>query len=125
MAWLFDEILMPAVGFPNMDWWGAPLYWAAMEMWQEAVEGLGYINQDHIRDALAAFDEDDPAETILGDTWYTMFGNGGGIMAYECHTGEFGQWQSGLVETIGYDDIEDDLPNYVVTADVIYPKPAW
>jgi branched-chain amino acid transport system substrate-binding protein len=121
MAWLFDEVLMPAVGFANMDWWGAPLYWAAMEMWQAAVEEVGEVDQDAIRDALATGN----FTTVLGDTWYTMFGSGGGILAYECHTGEVGQWQNVMVETVGYEGITDDLPNYVVTANFTYPKPAW
>jgi len=40
---------------------------------------------------------------------------------YLCHTGEIGQWQSGEFETAGYEGITDDLPNYVVTADLIFP----
>jgi hypothetical protein len=54
-----------------------------------------------------------------------MFGTGGGILAYECHTGEIGQWQDGYVEIVGYEGIEEDLPNYVVTANFTYPKPPW
>jgi ABC-type branched-subunit amino acid transport system substrate-binding protein len=125
MDWLFDEVLMPAVGFPFLDWWGHPLYWAQAEMWQAAVESVGYVDQDEVRDALAGFSETNPAETVLGDTWYTMFGNGGGILAYECHTGEIGQWNNGQVEIVGYANITDDLPNYVTTASFTYPKPAW
>jgi ABC-type branched-subunit amino acid transport system substrate-binding protein len=129
MAWLFDEILLPAVGFAYMDWWGAPLYWAAMEMWQAAVEKVGYVNQEDVRDALTSFNSSsNSVDTVLGDTWYTLFGSGGGIMAYECHTGEIGQWQNVLVETVGPVDAGQTvtgLPNYVVTANFTYPKPAW
>ena len=42
-------------------------------------------------------------------------------MDYLCHTGEIGQWQSGVFETVGYDGITDDLPNYMVTADFMFP----
>ena len=72
----------------SLDYWGIPLYWAACEMWLEAVESVGYVDQELIRDALAAF-EDDPAETILGETWYRMYGTpgyGGGNFDYVCHT---------------------------------------
>lgn len=125
MATLFNDILEPEVGFANTDWWGAPLYWAAMELWQAAVEDVGYVNQDDIRDALAAYNSTNPCSTVLGPTWYTMFGTGGGILAYECHPGQIGQWQSGMVEIVGYDGITTDLPRYVATETFTYPKPDW
>ena len=115
---------MPGLpGMLSLDYWGIPLYWAACEMWLEAVESVGYVDQELIRDALAAF-EDDPAETILGETWYRMYGTpgyGGGNFDYLCHTGEIAQWQSGTFETVGYDGITADLPNYLVTADFVFP----
>jgi len=114
-------------GFPgilSLDYWGTPCYWAGLEMWLEAVEEVGYVDQELLRDALAAF-EDDPADTVLGDCWFRMYGapgEGGGNLDYLCHTGEIGQWQSGGVfETVGYEGITDDLPNYVVTADLMFP----
>jgi hypothetical protein len=54
-----------------------------------------------------------------------MFGDGGGLMAKECHTGEIGQWQNGICEIVGYTGIEQTLTNYKVTADFVYPKPPW
>jgi len=113
-------------GFPgilSLDYWGIPCYWAGLEMWLEAVERVGYVDQKLIRDALAAF-EDDPADTVMGDCWFRMYGvpgYGGGNLDYLCHTGEIGQWQSGAFETVGYDGITDDLPNYVVTGDFMFP----
>jgi len=110
-------------GIQSLDYWGFPCYWAGMEMWLEAVESVGYVDQEMLRDALAAF-EDDPADTILGECWFRMYGasgEGGGNLDYLCHTGEIGQWQSGEFETVGYDGITDDLPNYVVTADFMFP----
>jgi hypothetical protein len=116
---------MPGLpGILSLDYWGIPPYWAACEMWLAAVEEVGYVDQELIRDAMAGF-EDDPADTILGDCWFRMYGTpgeGGGNLEYLCHTGEIGQWQSGGVfETVGYDGITDELPNYMVTADFIYP----
>jgi hypothetical protein len=110
-------------GILSLDYWGIPPYWAACEMWLEAVESVGYVDQKLIRDAMAAF-EDDPADTILGDCWFRMYGTpgyGGGNLDYECHTGEIAQWQSGVFETVGYDGITADLPNYIVTGDLMYP----
>jgi len=116
---------MPGLpGILSLDYWGIPPYWAACEMWLEAVEDVGYVDQELIRDALAAF-EDDPADTVLGDCWFRMYGapgEGGGNLDYLCHTGEIGQWQSGgTFETVGYEGITDDLSNYIVTADFIFP----
>ena len=110
-------------GMLQLDYWGIPLYWAGMEMWLEAVERVGYVDQEKLRDALAAL-EDDPADTILGDCWFRMYGasgEGGGNLDYLCHTGEVGQWQSGIFKTVGYDGITDDLPNYVVTGNFMFP----
>jgi branched-chain amino acid transport system substrate-binding protein len=103
------------------DWWGHPLYWAALDVWKSAVEEVGAVDQDAVRDVLATTQLD----TVLGPTWFTMFGEGGGLMAYQCHTGEIGQWQNGVFEIVGYDGVKDVLPNYVTTADFEYPKPAW
>jgi hypothetical protein len=110
-------------GILSLDYWGMPLYWAGLEMWLEAVERVGYVDQEKLRDALAGL-EDDPADTILGDCWFRMYGahgEGGGSLDYLCHTGEIGQWQSGVYETVGYEGITDELPNYVVTADFMFP----
>jgi uncharacterized repeat protein (TIGR02543 family) len=110
-------------GILSLDYWGIPLYWAGLEMWLEAVESVGYVDQELLRDALAGF-EDDPVDTILGDCWFRMYGaqgEGGGHLDYLCHTGEIGQWQSGEFETVGYEGITDDLPNYVITADFMFP----
>jgi hypothetical protein len=110
-------------GVLSQDYWGTPLYWAGLEMWLEAIERVGYVDQELLRDALAGL-EDDPADTVLGECWFHMYGargEGGGNLDYLCHTGEIGQWQSGVFETVGYDGITDALPNYVVTADFMFP----
>jgi ABC-type branched-subunit amino acid transport system substrate-binding protein len=112
----------PLPGFYFMDFWGAPIYWSVMQIWQAAVEQVGYVNQDLLKDALKSGE----FNTIMSSkTKYTMFGTGGGFLDYKAHTGEIGQWQNGYVEVVGYDGIKSDLPNYKVTADFIYPKPAF
>ena len=125
------EILPPhlwglGIGLGFIDYWGHPIYWSALEMWQAAVEEVGYVSQDGLKDVLIAKNSGDPFDTILGDTWYTQQGSaGGGILAYECHTGEIGQWISGQFETIGYSGITSNLTRYVVTEDYVYPKVAF
>jgi len=105
------------VGFPNLDWWGTPFYEPMCDIWKQAIEATGTLDQDVIRDYIATHHFD----TILGDTWFEMSGDGGGLMVKECHPGEIGQWQDGIVEIVG----GGDWPGVVLTADWIYPKPPW
>ncbi|MCX7911533.1 MAG: amino acid ABC transporter substrate-binding protein [Dehalococcoidales bacterium] len=95
------------------DWWGHPLYWAALDMWKAAIEKAGTLNQKAIRDILAT----EHLETVLGDTWFTIIGGGGGLLAKECHPGEVGQWINGVFEVVG--------PVDKATAQFVYPKPPW
>ena len=110
-------------GYDQLDFWGFPCYTAALEMWKAAVEDVGELDSPAIRTVLASYSPSDPATTVFGDTWYEVFGggNGGGVMDYECHTGEIGQWQSGVFETVGYTGITSELPNYCVTGDFQFP----
>ena len=114
------------IGQVFLDWWGHPIYWASLQIWQQAVEAVGYVSQDKLKDELRSYDsEADGVDTILGKTWYNIFGSGGGVLAYQCHTGEIGQWINGVYEIIGYEEIELDLDRYVVTEDYVYPKDPW
>ena len=116
----FDEhfkALEALVGFPNQDWWGTPFYAPICDIWQQAIEGTGTLDQDTIRDYIATSHFD----TILGDTWFEIFGGGGGLMVKETHPGEIGQWQGGIVEIVG----GGDWPATVLTSEWIYPKPDW
>ena len=90
------------------DWWGHPFYWAGLECWKAAIEKAGTLNQEKIRDVLAA----EQFDTILGKTWFSN-----GLLAKEAHMAEIGQWQNGVYEVVG--------PTDKATADFIYPKPAW
>ena len=117
------DCLIPLPGELLLDYWGMPCYVAAAEMWQYAVEDVGSLDNTAIRAALASYNSTNPASTVLGDTWYEIFGAGygGGILSYKCHTGEIGQWQSAVIETVGYDGITSVLPNYDITANFTYP----
>jgi hypothetical protein len=87
-------------GWQTLDYWGQPCYVAALELWKDAVVAAGDLNSVHVRNQLAVLN----TTTVLGaHTWFTVFGGGlgGGILAYECHPGEIGQWLSGEYRIVG------------------------
>ncbi len=90
------------------DGWGHPFYWATLELWKQAIEKAGTLNQDKVRDIIAK----EKFDTVLGPTWFEN-----GLLAKEAHLAEIGQWQNGEYEVIG--------PKDKATAEMIYPKPAW
>lgn len=102
-------------GWNALDYWGQPCYVAALEMWAAAVEKAGNLDSTEVRAALAGFTPAKPADTVLGDCWFTVFGNGngGGILAHESHPGEIGQWQNGEYRIVGGND---------PTASFVYPN---
>ena len=97
--------------------WGADLFWGALDFWKQAIEKTGTLDQKVLRDAFAT----EHFNTVLGDTYYTVWGNGGALLAKETHQGEIGQWQNGILEVVG----GGPWPNTKLTADFMYPKPAW
>jgi hypothetical protein len=101
-------------GSHALDYWGQPCYVAGLEMWVAAIEEAGNLDSTDVRDALAGFSSTNPADTVLGDCWFTVFGNGngGGILAHECHPGEIGQWINLEYRTVG-----GNAP----TAEFVYP----
>jgi ABC-type branched-subunit amino acid transport system substrate-binding protein len=116
MAQMYDTLY---TGQPEdiNDWWGHPLYWGAYQYWKQAVEMSGSTDQDDLRSVFASQHFD----TVLGDTYFTTFGDGGGLMAKESQPGEIGQWQNEICEIVG----GGPWPATVLTADFIYPKPPW
>jgi branched-chain amino acid transport system substrate-binding protein len=90
------------------DPWGHPLYWAALQCWQQAIEKAGTLVQDDVRDVLAT----EKFDTVLGETWFEN-----GLLSKDCHTGEIGQWVNGVYEVVG--------PEKDATAELVYPKPEW
>ncbi|OGO11879.1 MAG: hypothetical protein A2Y93_16825 [Chloroflexi bacterium RBG_13_68_17] len=104
---LFDKLY---TGKPEdvQDPWGHPLYWAGLEVWKQAIERAGTLDQTAIRDIIAA----EHFDTVLGDTWFEN-----GLLSKDCHMGEIGQWQNGVYEVVGPEDR--------ATAEMVYPKPAW
>ncbi|NWF77048.1 MAG: hypothetical protein HXY36_00350 [Chloroflexi bacterium] len=136
MDWLFDSIATIMDGFEGCpgffwnDFWGHSLYWAMCDIFITAVEEVGYVSQDRLSEVLHTYDSAaDGIPTILGPTWYEIFGAGagGGILSYKCHTGEIGQWKyneatnTSRVEIVGYEGINSILPNYCITDAFRYP----
>lgn len=117
-------------GSQMLDYWGQPCFMAGLEMWKAAVEDVGDLDNVAIRNVLASYNSTNPAQTCFGDTWFEVFpqfgapgtvGTGGGVLSYKCHTGEIGQWQSGIMETIGYPGVNTEIPNHDTTASTIFP----
>jgi len=106
------------VGPAMLDFWGHPFYAPLVDIWEDAIVTTGTLDQDVLRDYIATHHFD----TILGDTYFEMFGEGGGgLMVKETHPGEIGQWMDGVCEIVG----GGDWPGVTLTADWIYPKPDW
>lgn len=122
---------IPAPPAMLLDYWGHPCYVASLEMWKYAVEDVGELDSGAIRAVLASYNSPNPAETCFGSTWYEVFGGGlgGGVMDYECLTGQIGQWQLNVgnvseMKVVGPADAGQPvagLPNYDVTANFTYP----
>ncbi len=112
----FIDEFIERFGLGAMDWWGGAFYYAALECFGQAIEKAGSLDNTKVRDVMAS----EHFETILGDTWFDMTagGEGGGLLAKECHPGQVGQWQDGTYEVIGPAD-------KVTTSKIIYPKPSW
>ncbi|MFO7773892.1 MAG: hypothetical protein R6V59_08200 [Dehalococcoidia bacterium] len=110
-------------GSQMLDFWGQPCFMAGLEMWKAAVEEVGDLDNTAIRNVLASYNATNPAPTCFGDTWFEVFGGGlgGGVLSYKCHTGEIGQWQSGIFETLGYPGVNDEIPNHDTTAPTLFP----
>ena len=92
----------------TLDWWGHDVYWCALEVFQQAIEKAGTLDQKKIRDIIAT----EKFDTILGKTWFENQ-----MLAEECYAGQIGQWQKGIFEVVS--------PKNKATAKFIYPKPAF
>jgi branched-chain amino acid transport system substrate-binding protein len=111
----FSDTFIDRLGIGQADWWGAALYYASLQCFEQAIEKAGTLDNDDVRNAMAT----EHFDTILGDTWFEMTdgGKGGGLLSKECHPGQIGQWQDGVFEVID--------PGAKRTAEPIYPKPDW
>ena len=110
------EKLAPVVGGEgNMNYWGSNVFWATLQYLQQAIEQAGTLDNDEI---LAVY-KSTHFQTVLGDTYWMIMGNGtgGGLFPKEVYNGQIGQWQNGVFEVV-----DNDKNN---TAPFVYPKPPW
>jgi branched-chain amino acid transport system substrate-binding protein len=111
------DAAVAAFGDPGalMDWWGADVYEATLQYFQQAVEKAGTLDTQAILDVYKTTH----FQTILGDTYWDVQGNGQGgfLLPRACYLGQIGQWQKGVFEVI-----DNDAHN---TAAFVYPKPPW
>ncbi len=108
--------LEPVVGGEgNMNYWGSNVFWATLEYLKQAIEKAGTLDNDKILEVYRSTH----FQTVLGDTYWMILGNGkgGGLFPQEVYNGQIGQWQNGVFEVI-----DNDKNN---TAPFVYPKPAW
>jgi branched-chain amino acid transport system substrate-binding protein len=105
-----QEKLLQREGFTedNMDYWGHAFYYAGLQMFQQAIEKAGTLDNEKVAEVLKT----ERFQTILGETWFDNQ-----LTAVEAHPGQVGQWQDGVFEVID--------PGDKRTADPIYPKPDW
>jgi branched-chain amino acid transport system substrate-binding protein len=105
---LADKITA-SYGRGAMDWWGHNVYYASLQILQQAIETAGTLDNDKLKDIIAS----ETFTTVLGNTWFDDHH----MLAVSCYAGQIGQWQNGIFEVIG--------PSNKATADYIYPKPPW
>jgi branched-chain amino acid transport system substrate-binding protein len=110
----FADELTELVGMGNQDYWGANVYYATLEYFKQAVEEAQTLDTEAILEVYRT----KHFPTILGDTWWDIQGEaGGGLLPYECYSGQIGQWQNGIFEVV-----DEGVKR---TADPIYPKAPW
>jgi len=109
LAQLHEDLLkQPNFTEANMDYWGHAFYQAEVEIFQQAIEKAGTLDNKKVAEVMKT----EHFQTVLGDTWFDNQ-----LLAKECHPGEVGQWQKGFLEVID--------PGPKRTAAPIYPKPPW
>ena len=98
-----------------VDWWGALVYYSALQYFQQAIEEAASLDSDKVRAVMSTA----RFETALGTMWWDcgVDGQSGGLLPQEGYAGQIAQWQSGIFEVID--------PGEKRTADPIYPKPEW
>lgn len=91
-----------------LDWWGHNIYWASLQILEQAILKAGTLDNSKLKDVIAK----EKFDTILGPTWFKDQ-----LLAKECYTGQIGQYINGNSEVI---DVGDKR-----TAKPVYPKPPW
>ncbi len=97
-----------------LDWWGHLVYYSALEHFAQCIQKAVSLDNATVRELMAT----EKFETTLGTMWWDCANNGagGGLLPYECYSGQIGQWQNGVFEVVD--------PGDKRTADPII-KPEW
>ena len=97
------------------DWWGHICYYSAMQIYQQAVENAGELDENGVlnQDTLVKYIENHTFDTVMHPE--LKFTNN--ILTDDMYLGNIGQWQNGVFEVIDNDARR--------TADPIYPFPGW
>lgn len=98
------------------DWWGLPCYWAGLGALKSSIETAGSIDTEKVKAVLSTGTFD----TVFSPN--TKYVNG--IIDWQVHTGEIGQWINQKCEVVGPSDLSK-YPNMVNTADWVYPRANW
>jgi len=108
MADLAKRLTEHQGGNRNVDWWGQAVYYAGLEILEQAIEKAGTIDHSVLKDVIAT----ETFDTVIGKVWF----ENGGVPA-ECYPGQVGQWQNGIFEVVA--------PSDKATAAPLIPKPPW
>ena len=90
------------------NYWGGTIFYASLQIFEEAIKTAGTLDQKKIRDIMATR----KFNTVLGPTWFD-----GTFYASPCYPGQIGQWQNGVFEVIDSGEKRTAAPKF--------PKPAW
>ena len=85
--------MLTFVGDPaNVDFWGALIYRAELEFFQQAIEKAATLDQDEIAEVMrtAHF------KTLMSDDTFMT----NQILDVSCYAGQIGQWQNGVPQVI-------------------------
>ena len=92
----------PEVG---IDWWGHLIYYAGLQVFEQAVERAGTLDHQKIAEVYKAASKDNPFETFMGPVWFVN-----NSFAPECFPGNVGQWQDGVFQVIDATDRRTAAP---------------
>jgi len=113
--WRFADGSFNPDGPVFQDWWGHTVYYSAMQIYQQAVENAGELDENGVLNQATLIDyiANNTFDTVLHPQ--LRFTNN--VLTDEFYYGNVGQWQHGIFEVIDADTRR--------TADPIFPKPPW
>ncbi len=105
----YDKLAAFVGGPANVDFWGALIYRAQLEYFQQAVEKAATLKHEAIAEVMRV----EHFKTVMSDD--TFFTNQ--ILDVSSYAGQIGQWQSGVPQVIDVGGKRTKPP--------IYPKQSW